>query len=88
MIPEDTHVLITHGPPRGILDLTRGYPAEHVGCEDLLARIQHLSSLKAHIFGHIHEAYGEELHGGVRYVNASICTADYAPTNPPAVIDI
>lgn len=88
MIPEDTHVLITHGPPRGILDLRRGYPAEHVGCEDLLARIQHLSCLKVHVFGHMHEAYGEELHRGVRYVNASICTADYAATNPPVVIDI
>jgi predicted phosphohydrolase len=87
LIPDDTNVLITHGPPRGILDLTRGYPPEHVGCEDLFVRVQQLPSLKAHIFGHVHEAYGAELHGGVWYVNASICTADYAPTNLPAVID-
>lgn len=88
LIPDDTNVLITHGPPRGILDLTNGYPAEHVGCDDLLARIDHLSQLRLHAFGHIHEGYGQEQHGAVRYVNASICTADYAPTNSPVVIDL
>ncbi|MHB1095617.1 MAG: metallophosphatase domain-containing protein [Gemmatimonadaceae bacterium] len=88
LIPDDTKVLITHGPPRGILDVTRGYPTEHVGCEDLLVRIGQLTQLRVHAFGHIHEAYGEEQHGKVRYVNASICTADYAPINAPLILDI
>jgi hypothetical protein len=33
-IPADTDVLITHGPPYGILDLT--YDDEKVGCEELM----------------------------------------------------
>jgi len=37
MIPENTDVLITHGPPAAILDNVRGIPQ---GCADLLERIQ------------------------------------------------
>lgn len=88
LIPDDIDVLITHGPPYGVLDQTRGYPSEHVGCRDLLDRIGQLRRLKLHVFGHIHEAYGQEAHGAVQYVNASICTADYQPTNAPVVIDL
>jgi Icc-related predicted phosphoesterase len=54
---------------------------------DLLHRIEQLS-LKAHIFGHIHEGYGEYIHGNIRLVNASTCTARYVPTNPPIILDI
>ena len=88
MIPDDTDVLVTHGPPHGILDLTWDYPNKHVGCEDLLARIGQLWQLRLHAFGHIHEAYGQEEHGAVRYVNASICTIEYLPINAPVVIDL
>ena len=85
-IPDDTDVLITHGPPKGILDLVpRG---ERTGCEHLLARVQALPSLRAHIFGHIHEGYGVHAGAAVQFVNASICTGDYKPTNKPIVIDI
>ena len=46
-IPLDTDVLITHGPPAGILDLvvTRQGEAQ-VGCNDLLRRIHELKKLK------------------------------------------
>lgn len=87
-IPENTDVLITHGPPKGIGDeVQMGFRCQNVGCEDLLHRIRQLS-LKAHIFGHIHEGYGEYLLGKARLVNASTCTARYEPTNPPIVLDI
>jgi Icc-related predicted phosphoesterase len=53
LIPDDTSILITHGPVRGILDRTsRG---EHVGCRQLAARIEALESLRLHVCGHIHE---------------------------------
>jgi Icc-related predicted phosphoesterase len=88
-IPEDTDVLITHGPPKGIGDLVpRG---ELTGCEHLLARIEKLPRLKVHIFGHIHEGYGTYRSSdrpGFSYVNASTCTGNYRPTNPPIVIDV
>jgi len=83
-IETDTNVLITHGPPYKILDWC---PGGHVGCADLLARIQSLPELKYHIFGHIHESYGVEKFLDVTYINASNCTGDYRPNNPAIVFD-
>ena len=88
-IPDDTQVLVTHGPPKGIGDsVPRG---ELTGCEHLLARVGQLEGLKAHIFGHIHEGYGTYRFAArpeVSFVNASICTGDYKPTNKPIVVDV
>lgn len=85
-IPVDTEVLITHGPPYGILDST--VSGERCGCEDLRRRINDLSDLRANIFGHIHYSYGMEEIKGIKYVNSSICAEDYEPINKPIVIDI
>jgi len=54
-IPNDTDVLITHGPPLGILDST-----EHglAGSISLLDKIN-MINIKVHIFGHIHEENGQ-----------------------------
>ncbi|RKP27380.1 Metallo-dependent phosphatase-like protein, partial [Syncephalis pseudoplumigaleata] len=54
-IPEATDILITHGPPRGILD--RVVTGESCGCDDLLVRVQTVRPI-VHIFGHIHEGRG------------------------------
>jgi len=87
-IPDDTDVLITHGPPKNIGDeASMGFKCQNVGCVDLLHRIEQLR-LKAHIFGHIHEGYGEYALGRTRLVNASTCTVRYEPTNPPIILDI
>jgi len=85
-IPDDTNVLITHGPPYGILDLN--LDDEPCGCEDLLNKIMSLSKLKCHIFGHIHEGYGIKEELGVKFINASSCNFEYQPINKPIVIDI
>jgi len=84
-IPEDTDLLITHGPPQGILDLCDH--GEQVGCDDLLRRVKQLK-LKLHVFGHIHESYGFEEINGTIYANASSCNLRYNPVNPPLVFDI
>lgn len=85
MIPEGIDVLVTHGPPAGVLDRTsRG---EHVGCEDLLAALQRVRP-RAHVFGHIHEAYGTLEQHGCRFVNASNCTERYRAVQPPIVFDL
>ncbi len=55
-IPLDTDILVTHGPPRGMLDKT--WDGRRPGCNDLAHRIKELKSLKLHVFGHIHEDYG------------------------------
>lgn len=86
LIPLDTDVLITHGPPYGILDLVP-YDNEHVGCRELGKRIT-IVQPKVHIFGHIHEGYGHDRKGGIDYYNVSVCTGDYKPINPVTVIDI
>ncbi|MEA2721964.1 MAG: hypothetical protein QOJ39_3828 [Candidatus Eremiobacteraeota bacterium] len=80
-IPAEVDVLVTHGPPRGILDRT-AHDGEHVGCPYLLAAVQ-ARRVGAHVFGHIHEGYGQERHGGTLFVNASICDLQYAPVQAP-----
>lgn len=86
-IPDDTQVLITHGPPRGILDRTepRG---EHVGCPYLRETIRERPAIRAHVFGHIHEGYGEQRDGETLFVNASMCDLRYAPTQAPVAFDL
>lgn len=83
-IPEDTNVLVTHGPPQGILDrTTRGEP---VGCEALRARVEELET-PLHLFGHIHEGYGTERRGKTLFVNASTCNVRYQPLQPAVVLE-
>ena len=90
-IPDDTDVLITHGPPAGILD-TVPTPTgqEQVGCADLRDRLFELPRLKAHVFGHIHEGYGSKTwqDKNLLFVNGCTCTSWYQPTNPPIVFDL
>ena len=88
LIPNDTDLLVTHGPPHGILDQTINRPPEQVGCEDLTARLAVLPNVKLHVFGHIHEAYGRRRQDGREYVNASICDVRYRPVNAPVVVDL
>ena len=88
-IPKDTDVLITHGPPNGFGDLVNNWrqPNSNVGCELLRNKIEELN-LTLNVFGHIHEGYGVYNNGKTTFVNASICTPDYRPTNKPIIIDI
>jgi Icc-related predicted phosphoesterase len=85
MIPADTDILITHGPPFGILDRT-AY-GDNAGCEELIKKVTELRP-KAHIFGHIHEGYGRREESGITYINASNCDESYYPVNPPIVFEI
>ena len=86
-IPDNTQVLLTHGPPHDILDLTSRRVA--AGCEALRERVEELPELRAHIFGHIHEAYGRSVLGKCTFYNASICDlAQRAAVNPPWVFDL
>ncbi len=89
-IPNDTDVLITHGPPRGILDkVVRSIPGEdpHVGCDDLLDAIERVQPSIA-AFGHIHEGYGVENIQHVTYVNASCLNERYMCVNPPVFVEL
>ncbi len=85
LIPLDTGVLITHGPPAGHGGMTaRGVDA---GCEDLLAAVEAIRP-RYHVFGHIHEAAGRSCNAHTTFLNASTCTLAYEPTNPALVFEI
>jgi len=65
-IPENTDVLIVHGPPKGIRDLSfdRYDNLEFCGCNALAKRCRKLPSLKAVCFGHIHNMDGIDTNQG------------------------
>lgn len=88
-IPTNTDVLVTHGPPYGILDevVREGMEKEHVGCPSLLSRIA-LVKPQIHVFGHIHEGHGSELINGVLYRNVSTMNRHYQIANDVQVIDL
>ena len=56
-IPEGVDIVMTHGPPKGILDLC---PQGNVGCESLRRALRRVKP-QMHCFGHIHEGYGIEV---------------------------
>ncbi|MDP2308528.1 MAG: metallophosphatase domain-containing protein [Pseudomonadota bacterium] len=85
LIPPDTDVLLTHGPPHGVLDVT--YAGLVVGCEELRAAVSRVRP-RLHVFGHIHEGYGRSEQDGTRFVNASSCNVQYIPTQAPIVVDL
>ncbi len=91
-IPDDVDILITHGPPYGILDeVPREDRTENTGCEELRKKVEEIAKsgkLKLHVFGHIHCGYGLRDELGVKFVNASICDESYEPTQPPIVVEI
>lgn len=84
-IPKDTDILITHGPPFGILDQTRA--GLNVGCEDLLKKVKSIKP-RYHLFGHIHEAYGTHESPHTTFVNGSVLDENYELVNKPVIIEI
>ncbi len=85
IIPIDTDVVITHGPPHGVLDQVRG--GEHLGCEELKIRLAAVKP-RLHVFGHIHDAFGVARSRTTTYVNACSCTEAYQASNRPIVVDL
>jgi len=86
LIPDDTDVLVTHGPPMGILDWAV-YDEIHVGCEELRTRVMQVKP-KIHAFGHIHGSYGQHKHDNIKFVNASNLNEGYKYTNKPIIVEI
>jgi Icc-related predicted phosphoesterase len=85
-IPDDTDVLITHGPANGTLDFS-GQNAPHIGCTYLKHRLHNLPTLKAHLFGHAHQGYG---FNEDRYLslNSSLLDEKYRLVNKPQIFRI
>lgn len=68
-IPEGVDVLVTHGPPAGILDTS--YRGPSIGCPHLLRELDRIRP-RLHIFGHAHEGRGVLEQGGTTYVNTAV----------------
>jgi Icc-related predicted phosphoesterase len=85
LIPNDTDILITHGPPYNILDKTIRNKA--VGCEELAIKVTEIKP-KIHVFGNIHESYGVLEKDNITFVNASILNEKYIYANNPIEIEI
>ena len=88
-IPNDTDILITHGPPNEVRDFVNNWrqPNVNVGCELLRLRVEQVKPL-LHVFGHIHSGYGSAFIKDTLYVNAAICTEQYVPSNKPIIVDL
>lgn len=96
-IPDDTDILITHGPPYSILDSSLDFNnyIEMVGCKNLLNRVLEKQPLY-HIFGHVHDEDKIYNHGiktigdkcKTTFINASLCNLKHQVVNKPIIINI
>lgn len=84
-IPDDTDVLITHGPPKGFGDTNKA--DERFGDEDLLNRVLEVKP-KLHCYGHAHHGSGEYFFQGIHFVNAAVLSEEYQLTKEPIVVDL
>ena len=85
LIPDDTDVLLTHGPAYGILDTVLN--ETHAGDKDLLKKILEIKP-KVHICGHIHESYGMVKRHNIRFFNACLLNEANELVNKPVIFDI
>lgn len=89
LIPDDTDIIVAHGPPYGQGDRTpRG---EYVGSKSMLKTIRRVKP-KLMVCGHIHRAFGQyrlgDHPGATKVVNAAYVNEMYDPTNEPVVINL
>jgi len=83
-------VLVTHSPPKGILDLMirkDGY-YDFTGSPALRRAIERVKP-RIHAFGHIHPRRGLYVtEFGTLCLNAALFNADGKPKNPPIIVDL
>jgi Icc-related predicted phosphoesterase len=83
IIPDDTDIIVLHGPPYGFGDLTNN--KEHVGSPSLTEKIKRVKP-KLVIYGHIHPGFGVHDYHGSTLANVSILDDQYIWTNLPTEI--
>lgn len=85
-IPDGLDLLVTHGPPHGLLDRPDG-DGPHVGDALLLERVR-AARPRHHVFGHIHGSPGTVRDGATTFHNVTLCDEGYAPVHAPTVIEL
>jgi Icc-related predicted phosphoesterase len=81
-IPSKVDVLVTHVPPKGILDVRDKTPAGLIDLRDQVLKVKP----KIHIFGHVHRGHGRKEEGGVRFYNVSTKNVGGRPLHKPVLI--
>lgn len=84
LIPNNTDILVTHGPCYMLLDDVFG---RRVGCKDLLNKVLKVKP-KLHVCGHIHCDRGETSFQDIKFVNASIVNEAYQAVYDPIVVEL
>ncbi len=93
-IPYDIDILITHSPPFMVLDkiettTKKGYQIKYAGSKHLHGYLKYACRPKLHVFGHIHEGYGQRQYfSECISVNASMMNDKYQPINKPIRIEL
>jgi Icc-related predicted phosphoesterase len=90
-IPDDTNVLLVHGPAHGVGDVVIGSQSGdelHVGSRTLDRTLDRLKDLRLVVFGHIHEGAGWYRREGVPMLNASMMDVHYYPVHPVRTFDL
>jgi|SRR6185369_6144923 len=91
-IPDEVDILVTHTPPHGIMDAN--FQEKHCGSKGLLGQLIYRIRPFLHVFGHIHEDYGQRetmaCREGKRMhsVNASVVNERYEQVNKPIRIEL
>lgn len=73
-IPKGIDVLVTHSPPKDILDFVPGDGG--VGSYVIAKHVMRIKP-KIHAFGHIHFSRGIKEENGVKFINAAFLNDDY-----------
>ncbi len=80
-IPAGLDILITHGPPKGIMDVTRDWRSKepiHVGSLSLTKQVTERIVPRVHAFGHLHDEagiqnFGQQQRGETQFINCACC---------------
>ena len=78
-------VLITHGPPYGILDWAG---RDRCGCPALRNAVLGRIQPRIHCFGHIHAGAGAHTEDGIQFINAAMCNEKYQVVYEPWIVEI
>lgn len=95
-IPDEVDILITHGPPKGILDVTKDMDTRkpiHVGSQSLTRHVTQRIKPLVHAFGHIHDELGIRNFGlveqdGITFLNAACCNLEGRLVNHGWIVEI
>jgi Icc-related predicted phosphoesterase len=95
-IPDGIDILITHGPPKGIRDVTKDFESRepvHVGSKSLRRHVESRIKPRIHAFGHIHDEKGIQNFGtttsqGIQFINCSACDLSGRLRNHGVIFDL